>query len=98
MNPPSLNPDSEFLRTQVLGPAIETGADVVVFMHSYGGVYGAETLKGLSKQERAAKGLEGGVIAAILTCAFVAPTGNTALDCMGISAGSLPEWIEYEVY
>ncbi|KAK7215786.1 hypothetical protein V2G26_003789 [Clonostachys chloroleuca] len=96
MNPPALNPDSEYLHTEVLEPAIETGADVVVFMHSYGGVYGAEALKGLSKQERAAKGLDGGVIAAILTCAFVAPTGNTALDCMGISADSLPEWIEHE--
>ncbi|CAH0050812.1 unnamed protein product [Clonostachys solani] len=80
MNPPALNPDTDYLRTQVLGPAIETGVDVVVFMHSYGGIYGAEALKGLSKQERAAKGLEGGVIAAILTCAFVGSTGSTALD------------------
>ncbi|VUC28061.1 unnamed protein product [Clonostachys rosea] len=91
INPPTFNPDSEHLRTQVLEPAIETGADIVVFMHSYGGVYGAESLKGLSKQDRQAKGLEGGVIAAILTCAFLAPTGSTALDSMGISAGSLPE-------
>lgn len=92
-----VNPDSEYLRTKVLEPVLETGADVVVFMHSYGGTYGASSLEGLSKEERQSKGLKGGIIATVQTAAFIAPTGATALDCMGVDRNNLPYWIEYDV-
>ncbi|KAK7222658.1 hypothetical protein V2G26_010661 [Clonostachys chloroleuca] len=91
-----VNPDSEYLRTKVLEPVLETGADVVVFMHSYGGTYGASSLEGLSKEERQSKGLKGGIIATVQTAAFIAPTGATALDCMGVDRNNLPYWIEYD--
>ncbi|KAM7202697.1 hypothetical protein V8F33_002623 [Rhypophila sp. PSN 637] len=62
---PTVNPDSEYLRHSVLDPLLSEGKDIVVFAHSYGGIYAPASLEGTSKQERRAKGLEGGVVAVI---------------------------------
>ncbi|GAW24123.1 hypothetical protein ANO14919_137040 [Xylariales sp. No.14919] len=95
-NPVKRNYDGLFLRDKVLNPLLEEGKDIVVFMHSYGGVYGAEALEGTSKKERAAKGLKGGVIAAIFNAAFIAPKGVSAMSAMGLDPENLPEYLEHD--
>lgn len=94
---PSVNPDAKYLRSHVLEPLIDEGRDIVLYAHSYGGVYGPAALEGLSKKERQAKGLEGGVIGVILNAAFIAPKGTTAMAAMRVDPMSLPEWIRYDV-
>ncbi|RYP60159.1 hypothetical protein DL769_008252 [Monosporascus sp. CRB-8-3] len=95
-NTPEVNPDSEYLRTHVLEPMLEEGRDIVIFMHSYGGVYGPESLEGISKKEREAKGLKGGVIAIIFNAAVIAPKGTTAIAAMGLDSVNLPEWVAHD--
>ncbi|KAK8065915.1 hypothetical protein PG997_012662 [Apiospora hydei] len=95
-NPPERNYDSVFLRTQVLDPLLEEGEDVVVFMHSYGGVYGPESLDGTSKKERMAKGLQGGVVAVIFAAAYIASEGVSAIDTMGLDPDNLPDYLEHD--
>ena len=63
---PSLNPenphtadvtgDSAFIREKMLLPLLETGKDILLVMHSYGGVPGSCVAKGLSKRERSSQG------------------------------------------
>ena len=52
-----------------------TGNDVVVVVHSAGGITGSEATKNLSKPEREAAGKKGGVIRMVYLCAFAAPEG-----------------------
>lgn len=40
----------------------DSGRDVIVVMHGYGGLPGAEALYGLGKSERERRGLRGGVV------------------------------------
>lgn len=96
-NPPKINPDTDYLRGHVLQPLLEDGKDIVIFMHSYGGAYGPGSLESISKREREAKGLKGGVIAGIFNAAFVAPKGTTPLEAMGLDPENLPEWIDHDV-
>jgi hypothetical protein len=95
--PVTRNYDAVFLRNQVLDPLLEEGKDIVIFMHSYGGVYGPEALEAISKKERAAKGLNGGVVAVIFTAAYVAPKGVSAIATMGLDPEKLPEYLEHDV-
>ncbi|KAI0910922.1 hypothetical protein F4823DRAFT_588111 [Ustulina deusta] len=95
-NPVKRNYDAVFLRTQVLTPLLEEGKDIVVFMHSYGGVYGPEALEGISKKERAAKNLKGGVVAVVFTAAYIAPKGVSAIAAMGLDPENLPEYLEHD--
>jgi hypothetical protein len=51
------------------------GNDVVVVVHSAGGVTGSEATKNLSKPERENAGKKGGVVRMVYLCAFAAPEG-----------------------
>lgn len=51
--------------------------DVVVVMHSLGGLSGSDALEGLDKQTCASKGLKGGVIRLVFICAYLVPEGFT---------------------
>lgn len=51
--------------------------DVVVVMHSLGGLSGSDSLEGLDKQTCTSKGLKGGVIRLIFICAYLVPEGFT---------------------
>lgn len=48
----------------------DAGKDVVVVLHSYGGVPGSEAMKGLSREERKMDKLEGGVVGLVYLCAW----------------------------
>ncbi|KAK7746096.1 hypothetical protein SLS62_009556 [Diatrype stigma] len=95
-DPPKINPDADYLRNHVLNPLLDGGKDIVIFMHSYGGAYGPASLEGISKKERKAKGLEGGVIASIFNTALVVPKDTTPLAALGLDPENLPEWIDHD--
>ncbi|PSN61564.1 alpha/beta-hydrolase [Corynespora cassiicola Philippines] len=93
---PPENLDANHLHEHVLKPLINKGEHVFLFMHSCGGIYGPSAVEGLSKKERTAKGLEGGVVALLWTAAFVARKGTSAMSAMAIDPANLPEWIRHD--
>lgn len=103
---PSLNPshpttadaanDTETVLQEVLLPLIKNdGKDVVLVMHSYGGVSGSSAAKGLSKVTRSGEGKKAGVVGLIHISGFVFPAGASVADGQG---GQLPAWVkQFEV-
>lgn len=98
---PSLNPadatavstsqDAEETRNKVLLPLIEANKDLVIFVHSYGGVVGGAAAAGLSKQTRTAEGKPGGVIGLVYLVASLVGQGETMLQSVG---GAYPPFIK----
>lgn len=84
--------DSETVLQQSLLPLIENeGKDVVIVMHSYGGVPGSSAARGLSKVQRSRKGKQGGVVGLVFISGFVLPGGASVADGQG---GQLPAWVK----
>lgn len=87
-----LDNDVEFVRNELLLPLIEEGKDIILVMHSFGGVYGGGAVKGLSKDERQRSGKTGGVLALIFVSAACVPVGMSLLETMGVGDELLP-WV-----
>ena len=98
---PSLNPtnplvtdvafDSKAVREKFLVPLVEKeGKEVVVVMHSYGGMPGSAASTGLGKDQRAREDMPGGVVGLIFISGFVIAEGATVADAQG---GKLPPWV-----
>ena len=84
--------DSTFVREKALLPLIETdGKDVVLVMHSYGGMPGSVAARGLEKVQRTQERRKGGVIGLIFISGFVLSQGLSVADGQG---GSLPSWVK----
>lgn len=86
--------DVVFIREKMLLPLLEDGKDVVLVMHSYGGLPGGAAAKGLSKSERESQGLAGGVIGLVFLAAFLAREGDSLVSALG---GRLDPWITLKV-
>ena len=54
---------------------VDSGQDVILVMHSYGGLPGAEALRGLGKSEREKVGLRGGVVRLVFIMSWMAREG-----------------------
>lgn len=84
--------DTETVLKGSLLPLIENeGKDVVVVMHSYGGLPGSSAARGLSKAQRSGEGKKGGVVGLIHISGFVLPGGASVADGQG---GELPAWVK----
>lgn len=68
-------PDVEAI-SKAIEEEADKGQDVVLFMHSYGGVVGTEACRGLGKKERIAAGKKGGLIRLIYCAAFLVGKGG----------------------
>jgi len=98
---PSLNPsnpttvssseDAEVTRKNYLLPLLDQGKDVVIFVHSYGGVVGGAAAAGLSKVSRAAAGKAGGVVGLIYCVGNIVGEGESLLQAVG---GAYPPFIK----
>ena len=99
---PSLNPshpaianaarDTETVLQESLLALIENeGKDVVIVMHSYGGVPGSSAARGLGKVQRLREGKKGGVVGLVYISGFVLPGGASVADGQG---GQLPAWVK----
>jgi pimeloyl-ACP methyl ester carboxylesterase len=101
---PSLNPetpkkievatDVAFIREKMLLPLLEDGKDIVLVMHSYGGVPGGAAAKELSKSERSSQGQRGGIIGMIFIAAILTGEGDSLLSLAG---GQWPPWVVVNV-
>lgn len=60
----------------------DAGNDIVLVMHSYGGVPGSSAAKGLLKKDREAHGLKGGIIGLIYIAALVLDEGTKIWDLL----------------
>ncbi|KAI1120307.1 Alpha/beta hydrolase fold-1 [Nemania abortiva] len=56
---------------EVVQPLVHEGQEVIMLMHSYGGIAGTSALKGLTRKDRQAKSLPGGVVHLIYVAAFM---------------------------
>lgn len=86
--------DAAFIRDKMLLPLLDSGTDVLLVLHSYGGIGGAAAAKGLSKVEREKEGKQGGIVGLVLFAAFVAREGDSLEQMVG---GKLPDWIDTNV-
>ncbi|KAF2421125.1 alpha/beta-hydrolase [Tothia fuscella] len=82
----NFDPDVEAVRSEI-AKAANDGKDIVVLMHSYGGVPGSAACKGFSKEDRAKEGKKGGVIRLVYVAAFALDEG-VSLASLGNSKSS----------
>lgn len=93
--PISLPDDAKCIRSELNKLIEEQGKDVIVTMHSYGGVVGTEAVhESLGRKFRESKNLPGGVVHLVYICAFVLPLGSSLGSALG---GGLPPFIPIEV-
>lgn len=89
----TLYDDADVVRGE-LEPLIERGQDVVLVMHSYGGVVGTQAAAGLGKAERQRQGQQGGIVALFYACSFMVNLGQSLCSPLG---GELAPFIKTEV-
>ena len=68
-----------------------SGRDILVLMHSYGGVVGTNALENLLAAQRRSQGLFGGVKHIVYMAAFVQPAGTRLTDPFN---GNPPPWLD----
>ena len=85
--------DIEVVRTQIKA-FLGDSREVIMLLHSYGGVVGTEAVQGLSASARKPQGLSGGIVHIIYMCAFLLQVGES------VASASLPrpdpEHVEYD--
>jgi hypothetical protein len=86
--------DASFIREQMLLPLLNQGKDILLVLHSYGGLPGSAAAKGLSKSERAKDGKKCGITGLVLIAALVAREGDSLQLMVG---GKLHDWVETDV-
>ncbi|TGZ82630.1 alpha/beta-hydrolase [Ascodesmis nigricans] len=93
--PPTLdlNDDIANLRAALLAH-INAGKQVVVVLHSYGGIVGSSAAHQLSYKYRQTQGLPGGIITLVYISAFVVPAGNSIRDML--PGGQWNPWMKFE--
>ena len=79
----------------VLAPLVARGKEVVVVMHSYGGIPGTDGTKSLAKVDQQAAGKEGGIIGLVYIAAFMIQQGASATSTRG-DPGPMPDWLSFE--
>ncbi|KAF5657169.1 hypothetical protein FHETE_10619 [Fusarium heterosporum] len=76
--------------SSVLNKHIDHGEDVVLLMHSYGGMVGTEATRGLSRSEREKAGLKGGIVRLVFLAAIFAPPGKSTRGLYDANPGRYP--------
>lgn len=72
----------------------DAGKEIVLVVHSYGGLVGQNALEGLGYKQRQAAGKKGGVIVFVYLAAFVVPKGGTIKAMLG---GQFLPWMKFMV-
>ncbi|KAK4499125.1 hypothetical protein PRZ48_009637 [Zasmidium cellare] len=81
-------PDVAKIRSAIQ-KAADQGHEVIVVVHSYGGVPSQEAIQGLDLHTRQKQGLSGGVAHIFFCCAFIVPPGQSLVSAFG---GEHPPW------
>lgn len=86
--------DAAFIAKHATALADE-GKDVLILTHSYGGVPGTESVKGLSKSERQKQGKKGGIVRLAYMTSLTPAVGVAAA---GLQADSgLQETVPFDI-
>lgn len=87
--------DAECIRSELSKLINDEGKDVVLVLHSYGGIVGTQAAhEDFNKAVRKGRGLAGGILRILYMCAFLLPLGNSLGSAFG---GQLPPFIDVEV-
>ncbi|CAH0002137.1 unnamed protein product [Clonostachys byssicola] len=70
--------DVKNIHAQLL-PLLDQGRKAIILSHSYGGLPAVASIEGQTCEERAARGLSGGIISYVAACAVVYPLRNKSL-------------------
>jgi pimeloyl-ACP methyl ester carboxylesterase len=84
--------DAAYIR-KFTSELVAAGKDVILVLHSYGGIPGTESAKGLLKKDREAEQKSGGIVSLVYVTAFLIPPGATLASFLG----GMPPWIIFEV-
>jgi len=79
----STSEDASHARSEILIPLLDEEKDVIIFVHSYGGVVGGQAAANLSKSLRVADGKKGGVIGLMYIVGNIVLEGETLLQAVG---------------
>lgn len=90
----TVNDDVAFIREKILRPLIEDGKDVVLVMHSYSSLPGSAAIHDLSKRDRHALGIKGGIIGLVFLTALVPREGDSLYSMLN---GVWPECFTVDV-
>lgn len=71
-----LHEDAAVVRAEIK-KLVDQGKDVILVMHSYGGLVGSQAVEGFGKASRKQHGLSGGVIHMAFITAFLLPEGSS---------------------
>ncbi|KAI0878759.1 Alpha/beta hydrolase fold-1 [Hypoxylon argillaceum] len=75
--PPDSSVDADIIAVrEVVRQLVDEGKEIVILMHSYGGIAGTSALEGLTRKDRQAKDLPGGVVHLIYVAAFMLGLGQ----------------------
>ncbi|KAL6720365.1 hypothetical protein ACLMJK_002286 [Lecanora helva] len=83
--------DAAYVRNNVLLPEINSGVEVVLVAHSYGGCPAAVAAKGLSVSERREVNQQGGVVELIFICGYITRASNSLKK--SLPGGKLGSWV-----
>jgi rhodanese-related sulfurtransferase len=86
----STSQDAEHVRNKFLLPLLDEGKDIVVIVHSYGGVVGGAAAAGLSKIERLTQGKSSGIVGLLYIVGNIVGDGESLLQAVG---GAYPPFI-----
>lgn len=87
--PATLAEDAAHIHS-VAAKLADKGKDIILVVHSYGGIPGTESARDLSKPDRQAKGLKGGIIRLVYYAAFLPEEGQSLRDITGATPESVP--------
>ncbi|EHK16281.1 uncharacterized protein TRIVIDRAFT_40028 [Trichoderma virens Gv29-8] len=70
----------------------DAGKDMILVMHSYGGIPGTESARGLLKKDRQAQHKLGGIISLVYVTAFLLPPATSIASFLGF----MPPWVVFD--
>ena len=93
--PPNMNFDADVdaIRKSITDLVDKEEKEVILVVHSYTGMPGAEAPKGLGKKERQKKGLKGGVVRLVFIMAFAMAEGFQPTA----GGAQMPDWMKLDL-
>ena len=86
--------DIAFITSHLEELISQQGKEVIVIVHSYGGIPGSSAARPFVKKERARNGKEGGVIGVLYISSWAMPAGKTVMDAV---EGMDVDWMKIDV-
>lgn len=80
--PPTVQDDATSIKGVISG-LVDSGKEVIVVMHSYGGYPGTEATEGLAKVDLQKQGKEGGVVGLVYIAGWMPPVGKSIFTLQG---------------